>query len=271
MADYPADIGGRPVNIAGIDVIDIGHAPLQRNNTATGIAHHALGLPGGAGGIKNIQRMVGCHRHTFSRLGLCFCLVPVNIPPRHQLGCQLGSLHNDTGLRFVVRQLYRFIQQRLIGDYARRLDTTRGSHDNFRCSIINAHRQFIAGKAAKYHRMNSPDAGAGQHGNHRLWHHRHVYNDPISASHTALCQRPGKAGYPVQQFGVGNLLFTGGNRAVVADRHLLTTALLYLQIQRVETGIGHAIRVPAIKGRIAGIEHPSGSLIPENLLSGLFP
>ncbi len=67
MAHNPADIGGCPVDITRTTSIDLRHAPLERNDTASGVAHHAFWLACGAGGIENVKRMIGWHGHTVDR------------------------------------------------------------------------------------------------------------------------------------------------------------------------------------------------------------
>ena len=65
----------------------------------------------------------------------------------------------------------------------------------------------LRGKAAEDHRMDGADAGAGEHGEHRLRHHRHVDDDAV-----ALARRPGSVSTAASattsrlQLGIGEFL-----------------------------------------------------------------
>jgi hypothetical protein len=50
----------------------------------------------------------------------------------------------------------------------------------FGFGIVDAGGQFLGGKAAEHHRVDGPDAGAGQHGDGRLGNHGHVDDDPVA-------------------------------------------------------------------------------------------
>src|SRR3546814_10187455 len=41
VADHPADVGGRPPDLAGVDVVDVLHRPLQRHRVAAVVAHRS--------------------------------------------------------------------------------------------------------------------------------------------------------------------------------------------------------------------------------------
>src|SRR5437763_5168860 len=48
VPDDPSDVGGRPVDLAGPGVVDVLHAPAQRDGVPAVVAHHALGPGRGA-------------------------------------------------------------------------------------------------------------------------------------------------------------------------------------------------------------------------------
>ncbi len=58
VADHPAHIGRGPPHVARIDVVDVAHRPRQGHGVPTVVADHALGLPGGAGGVEDVERVV---------------------------------------------------------------------------------------------------------------------------------------------------------------------------------------------------------------------
>ena len=59
MADHPADIGGRPEHLAGLDAVMVLHRPFQRHHVPAIVAHDAFRLAGGAGGVEDVERIGG--------------------------------------------------------------------------------------------------------------------------------------------------------------------------------------------------------------------
>ena len=76
MADHPADVGGRPPHLAGIDAVEILHRPFQRDHVAAIVAHHAFGHAGGAGGVEDVERIGGGDRHAVRGLGVFDRVLP---------------------------------------------------------------------------------------------------------------------------------------------------------------------------------------------------
>ena len=66
VADHPADVGGRPVHLAGLDAVEILHRPFERDHVAAIVAHHALGPAGRARGVEDIERIGGRDRHAIA-------------------------------------------------------------------------------------------------------------------------------------------------------------------------------------------------------------
>jgi len=54
VSDDPANIRCGPVNIAGLCPVDMGHAPLKRNDAAARVSNHALWLSGRSRRIQNV-------------------------------------------------------------------------------------------------------------------------------------------------------------------------------------------------------------------------
>ena len=90
MPDHPTEIAGRPEHIAGRNIIDIFHRPMQRHQMAAIIAHHAFRDAGCAGGIENIKRVSRQNRHAGRAMvggaGFFFFTLPVKIAPGLQRG-----------------------------------------------------------------------------------------------------------------------------------------------------------------------------------------
>ena len=64
VTDHPADVGGRPVHLAGLDPIEVLHRPLERDHVPAIVAHHPLGLPGGTRRVEDVERVGGGDRDT---------------------------------------------------------------------------------------------------------------------------------------------------------------------------------------------------------------
>src|SRR6266852_8794905 len=67
MPDSPAEVGGGPEDFAGVDAVDVLHAPLERDEMTAVVAHHAFRMSRRSGGIKNVERIGGVDRHTNGR------------------------------------------------------------------------------------------------------------------------------------------------------------------------------------------------------------
>src|SRR6185369_12716358 len=59
VAHHPADVGGGEEGLAGIAAVDVLHGGGQRHGIAAGVALHALGLAGGAGGVEDVAGFGG--------------------------------------------------------------------------------------------------------------------------------------------------------------------------------------------------------------------
>ena len=106
MADDPADVGARPVRVAGLDVVDRRHRPFERDDIAADVAHHALGDPGRAGGVEDVERVgggeIGAGRPLARRLRRLDERVPVVVAHIVHVRCDLRALEHDAGGRLVL-------------------------------------------------------------------------------------------------------------------------------------------------------------------------
>ncbi|EKD52475.1 MAG: hypothetical protein ACD_62C00009G0001 [uncultured bacterium] len=78
------------------------------------VTYHALGNPGGARGVKDVQRVSGLDWHTGNRCGCLHGDLPVNIPTCHQGSLGLGPLIQDAFLDLVCSEFQSTIQQRFV-------------------------------------------------------------------------------------------------------------------------------------------------------------
>ena len=130
MADDPADVGGCPERVAGPEIVDRVHRPVERDQIAAGVAHDALRHARRAGGIENIERIgrgeVGAGRPPARRFGGVDERGPVAVARRVHLRPGLRALMDDAdgGLvasendRKTSRGLYSTIRPGLIPQLA---------------------------------------------------------------------------------------------------------------------------------------------------------
>ncbi len=186
VADHPADVGGRPAALAGLDAVVVLHRPFQRDHVAAVVAHHALRDAGRAGGVEDVERIGGHQRHRLEHV-----LAPRPAPrPRSPASrgrgrrparrCSLRALQDQAGLRLVPGEIDRLVEQRLVGDDAVDLDAAARRQDHLGLGVVDAGGELLRREAAEHHRMDRADARAGQHRDHRLRHHRHVEDDAVA-------------------------------------------------------------------------------------------
>ena len=164
VADHPADVGGRPVHLAGRDVVHVLHAPAQRHGVAAVVAHDALGLAGGARGIENVQRVGRSDRDAFDRRCAGRGFIPVEITARRHRGLGLRARQHDALLGLVRGVRDRAVQQRLVRDHPARLDAAGRRDQKLGRGVVDARRQLVRREAAEHDGMDRTDARAPQHG-----------------------------------------------------------------------------------------------------------
>ena len=129
-------------------------------------------------------------------------------------------------------------------------------------------------KTAEDDRVHHSDAGAGQHGDHRLGDHGHVDDQPVSLFQAGGTQRSGKAGDLLLKLAVGNPADDAGDRAVVDQGILLRPPALHVAVQGVVAGVEPAALKPADELPSGDIQdtvplalpvHGLGRLGPESL------
>ena len=275
VAHHPADIGCGPVDIAGLDIIDVLHAPFQRHHVAAVVAHHALGLAGGAGGIEDIERIGRRERRATGaavlRLGQVHQLRPVMIAVGDHAGALLGALQDDAGVRLVAGELDGLVEQRLVGDDAARLDAAGGGENEFRFGVLDAGGQFIGGEPAEDHRMHRANARAGQHGDDGFGHHGHVDDDPVALLHGEIAQDGGKTRDFVEQLRVGDGAFRAGDGGIVDDGGLISAPGLHMAVHAVVAGVALRSGEPAAIDAHVRIENLVPGFDPVNLLRRFAP
>ena len=272
MADHPAHVRGRPVHVAGVHVVDVLHGPFERHQVPAVVAHGTLGLTGGARRIQDVQGVGGGHGHPVVGLGPGHQVVPVHVAPGDHLRLGLGPLHDDAFFRLVPRQLDGPVEQRLVFDDAVDLDAAGRRNDRLRLGVVDARRQFVAGEPAEDDRMHGADAGARQHGDHRLGHHGHIDDDPVALADSQAGEAAGEPGDDIAEFPVGiGPDRVAGDRAVVDEGRLIGPAAVHVTVERVVARVEDSAREPAVERRIGVVEDLVPLLHPVDVLGHLAP
>ena len=90
--------------------------------------------------------------------------------------------------RLMLRLVDRIIEQLFI-----RQDFTAARpgirrHDNHRSGVVDTRRYAVRGETTEHHRMDRPNARAGQQRNVRLGDHRHINQYPIATLYAQLAR-----------------------------------------------------------------------------------
>ena len=270
MAHNPANVGGGPEDFAGLDVVDVLHGPFEGDRMAAVVTQDALGLPGGAGGVEDVEGIGGGHGNARNGFGTIGEVVPVEVPPRDEVCFDLRPLKDNALFGLVGGKVDGFVHQGLVGQNFLAFDAAGGGDDNFGFGVVDTDSEFVGGKAAKDDGMDGADAGAGQHRCQCFGNHGHIDDDGVALYDTDPGQCAGKDGNALQKLTVGNLPDGIGDGAVVDDGHLVFPAVCHVVVQCVVTGVQLSACKPTVKGLVAFIKNPVPLLRPLNGL-GRFP
>ena len=275
VADHPADVGARPPHFARRDAVEILHRPFERDHVAAIVAHHALRNSGRARRIENVERVGGGHRHAFAGLGVVDRVLPhcapVMVAARRQLRLALRALQDHAGLRLVLGELDRLIEQRLVGHDARALDAAAGGEDDLRLAVVDAGGELLRREAAEHHRVDGADARAGEHREHRLRHHRHVEDDAVALLDAEVAQHGAEQLHLGEHAAVGVGLHRVGDGGIVDQRRLVVAAGKHVAVERVVAGVAGGADEPAAVDAGVLVEDLLRLLVPVDAGGGLGP
>ena len=271
MPDHPADIRGRPIDLARIDAIDVLHRPFQRHQMPAGRPDNAFRHPGGTRGIKDIDRIVGVDLDTVGRRAIAVRRRPFHVPTVDQRRLKHRALHDNAGVRLMRRSLNRPIQQRLIVDHPARLDATGSRDHQLWRRVLDPLCQLIGGETAENHRMHRPDPRAGQHRHHGFGDHRHIDNHPVAIADAVFQQHTGKGRDLIAQRRIADRGDGIADRAVIDHRRLRAPTFVDMTVDGVVAGIDLAADEPTGERLIVIVEHPVPALLPDDILRRLGP
>ncbi|EGE58250.1 hypothetical protein RHECNPAF_3340049 [Rhizobium etli CNPAF512] len=273
MADDPADIGRRPEDLARFQPVDIPHRPVQRDHMPAIVAHHALRLPGRAGGIEDIERigrLDGNTGHLGAAVGRHRRL-EILIAAADEFCAKLRPLQHQAALRLHPGHLDRLIDQWLIGDDAAGLQpATRADHQPG-AAVVDTRRKLAGGKPAENDGMDRTDPSTGKHGEHGLRQHRHIKDDAVASGDAERQQRRGDGLHLAEHLVIGEPALLAGHGAVEDDGRLAAAAGRDMPVQAIVTGIGLRSREPAAINAFVRRKHPLRGLEPVDIGGGFAP
>src|SRR5215470_8184508 len=204
---------------------------------ATIVAYHPLWGSRCARGIEDIER-VGCqYRHAVCGPSDGDKLMPIAVTARHHVGTAHRPLQDHTMLGLGARLGDRSVEQRLVGDDTVDLDAARGRQDDPRLGVIDARGEFVRSKAAEDDRVHGTDTGAREHCDHRLGHHRHVYQYTVALADPEAGEDAGKARDLVAQLAVGEAVDLSGDWAVPDQCDTVSAAGRDVAVKRIPASI----------------------------------
>ena len=188
-------------------------------------------------------------RHAFGGLGVVDRVLPgfapVVVAAFRQRRLALRALQDEAGRRLVLGELDRLVEQRLVGNDAGALDAAAGREDDLRLGVVDAGGELLGGETAEHHRMDGADARAGEHGDHRLRHHRHIEDDAVALGDAEVAQHGAEQLHLRQQAAVGEGLLGVGDGRIVDQRGLVVAAGEHVAVERVVAGVADAAGEPA--------------------------
>ena len=170
---------------------------------------------------------------------------PVVIAAGDQRSFGLRALQDQARVRLVLRQRDRLVEQRFVMNDPARLEPAACGEDHLRRGVIDPGGKFARGETAEHHRMNRADAGAGEHRNHRLGHHRHVENDAVTLCDAEVAQHSGQHLRLGHQPVIGDGALGARERRIVDDGRLVAAAGVDVAVNCVEAGVTDTARKPA--------------------------
>ena len=270
VAGDPADVGGAPEHVVGLQVEGPLGGERRMQQVAAGGVLHALGLAGRARGVEQEQRVLGADpfRLAGGGLGLHFVVQPL-VARRVPGDLAAGALVDDhVAHRFAAVQRQRFVDDRLERQALAAAQLLVGGDHHHRAGVGDAVAQALRREAAEHDRVRRADARAGLHRDHAFDRHADVDDDPVALLHAARTHRVGEAAGALEQFAVGDLADLG----VVGledDRDLVAQAGLDLAVEAVVRGVQRAVVEPLEERRVAVVEHLGEGLLPAQQLTRL--
>ena len=136
-------------------------------------------------------------------------------------------------------------------------------------SILTA--SSLAANPPKTTEWTAPILCAGEHGDRRLGHHRHVDHHPVAAAHAPRREGAGELRHAVAEPGIGEALLRAGDGAVVDQRRPVAVPRRDMPVERVVAGVQHPAREPAGRRLRVLVDHAVPATVPVDRLGGFRP
>ena len=213
VAGDPADIGGAPVDLAGLVVEHQLMREAGPDHVAAGGVQHALRLAGAAGGVEDEQRVLGVHLggRAVRRGGRAQVVVGC-VARRRAIGTAPPVTFTTSTCSMLGHCRHGGVGVGLQRHLAAAAAALVGGDQHLRAGILDAAGQAVGREAAEHHGVDRADAGAGEHGHRRLHHHRQIDADPVALLHAERLQHVGEPADPLVQVAVGDVLLHGSGR-----------------------------------------------------------
>ena len=277
VAGHPADVGGAPVDVGlRLQVEDRPVRVRRPDQVAAGGVQDALGLPGRAGGVHDVERVLGVEslRGVLGG-GAAHGVVPPDVDPvgprvlRQVLTGAAYDEHVADGVPLLLGLAAGLVDGRLEGGgRTAAVAAVRGDHD-LGLAVDQTGGQGVGGEAAEDHRVGSAQPGAGQHRHDRLGDHRHVDRDPVTGLDAQVDQGVGGLGDLVLQLGVGDVALVVDRLTDEVQRDPVPTAGLDVPVDAVVRRVQLPADVPLGEGRVVPVEDAVPAGVPGQAL-GLF-
>ncbi|CPR70395.1 Uncharacterised protein [Salmonella enterica subsp. enterica serovar Bovismorbificans] len=220
---------------------------------------HAFRLAGGAGGIKDKQRIFGIHRFRLVlRAGFFNQIAPPQVAAFLPVNVVAGALQDDHMLNASdIRVFQRVIDILFQRDTASGTYTFVSGDHQPRAGVDNASGDGFRREAPEDHRMHRADAGAGQHCHRRFRHHRHINRYHIAFFNAQIQQCIRETADIAMQFAIRDM-FTLRRVIAFPDNGGAIAIFLQMAVKTVRRQIQRAVLVPFnrhIAWRKGGVFH----------------
>ena len=217
VSGHPANVGGAPVDVVGLDIKDGAVREGCAEEVAGAGVHDPLRLRRGAAGVEQVEQLFGWHRVGRALSWLTWHeLVPPVVTARLHRGSASGAclttlIDEHTGDGWGVLEC--LVGDRLEFEEVPLAVAAVGGDQHLRGRVIDPIGERIRGEAAEDHAVRGTETGAGEHGDRHLGDHRHVDGDAVALRHAERLQRIGRLLNFAQKVVVGN----GATVAWLAD------------------------------------------------------
>jgi hypothetical protein len=267
VAGDPAGVGGAPVAVLVLDVEDVLQGRVDAGHVAAVGVDQALGLPGGAGGVEDEERIVALH-HLRGADGLRQgqlheLVVPVVAPRLHP--DLVGRALDDDHRFHRGGVLDRVVDDLLELDDLAVHEAAVGGEDHARLRVLDSLLQRVHAEAAIDHRVDGADLRGRQHGDHDLRDAGHVDGDPVALANAHGLEHVGE----LADVAVERVVRVGPDVALLAHPHqrqLVAPPGLLVPVERVVDDVALRAGEPLVEGLLGVVEHLVPLPVPLELL-----